>query len=82
MSNPSLITSQDIPDPDLREWFIENNKPSRRWIVPILEECRRKPEYLEWAKKTYAWTKENLCDTTDYVYWDNIASKAAAFINR
>ena len=38
-----------------------------------LYELTKKPEYLEWAKKTYAWTKENLCDTTDYVYWDNIA---------
>lgn len=32
----------------------------------------KKPEYLDLAKKTYLWTKENLCDPTDFVYWDNI----------
>nr|WP_106830194.1 glycoside hydrolase family 76 protein [Parabacteroides pacaensis] len=32
----------------------------------------QKPEYLEQAKETYAWTKKNLCDPADYVYWDNI----------
>ncbi len=28
--------------------------------------------YLDMAKKTYQWTKDNLCDTTDFVYWDNV----------
>ena len=30
------------------------------------------PDYLDLAKKTYRWTKENLCDPSDGVYWDNI----------
>ena len=30
------------------------------------------PKYLEKAKETYAWTKKNLCDPSDYLYWDNI----------
>lgn len=38
-----------------------------------LYKLTNKAEYLDWAKKTYAWTKQHLCDTTDYVYWDNIA---------
>lgn len=32
----------------------------------------KNPEYLEWAKKTYRWTKDRLCDPSDYVYWDNV----------
>lgn len=28
--------------------------------------------YLEKAKETYAWTKKNLCDPADQVYWDNV----------
>lgn len=32
----------------------------------------KKPEYLEWAKKTYHWTKDRLCDPSDFVYWDNV----------
>lgn len=28
--------------------------------------------YLEKAKETYAWTRKNLCDPSDGVYWDNI----------
>lgn len=28
-------------------------------------------KYLDLAKKTYQWTKDNLCDPSDYVYWDN-----------
>lgn len=35
----------------------------------------KKPEYLAWAKKTYQWTKSNLCDPADSVYWDNINLK-------
>lgn len=35
----------------------------------------RKPEYLDQAKKTYQWTKDNLCDPADSVYWDNIMLK-------
>src|SRR5690606_26800300 len=29
-------------------------------------------EYLETAKELYSWTKENLQDPADYLYWDNI----------
>lgn len=28
--------------------------------------------YLEQAKKTYDWTKNNLRDPEDFVYWDNV----------
>nr|WP_320057270.1 glycoside hydrolase family 76 protein [uncultured Bacteroides sp.] len=28
-------------------------------------------KYLDWAKKTYEWTRQNLCDPSDFVYWDN-----------
>lgn len=28
-------------------------------------------KYLEQAKKTYQWTSDNLCDPSDFVYWDN-----------
>lgn len=31
--------------------------------------------YLKKAVKTYHWTKKHLCDTSDYVYWDNINLK-------
>jgi predicted alpha-1,6-mannanase (GH76 family) len=29
-------------------------------------------QYLDTAKELYAWTKENLQDPSDYLYWDNI----------
>lgn len=29
-------------------------------------------KYLEQAQATYDWTKKNLCDPSDFVYWDNI----------
>lgn len=28
-------------------------------------------KYLEQAKETYQWTRDNLCDPSDHVYWDN-----------
>jgi len=28
-------------------------------------------KYLNLAKKTYQWTKNNLCDPSDFAYWDN-----------
>lgn len=31
--------------------------------------------YLEVAKELYAWTKENLQDPSDYLYWDNIRTE-------
>ena len=33
-----------------------------------------KPEYLDWAKRLYNWTKENLEDPEDFLYWDNISA--------
>lgn len=38
-----------------------------------LYKATKNPTYLEWAKKTYHWTKDNLLDPTDFVYWDNIS---------
>lgn len=32
-----------------------------------------KAQYLEWAEKTYAWTKDNLQDPSDYLYYDHIS---------
>ena len=32
-------------------------------------------KYLKKAKETYAWTKKNLCDPNDHLYWDNINLK-------
>ena len=29
-------------------------------------------KYLDWAVKLYDWTKKNLQDPSDYLYWDNI----------
>lgn len=29
-------------------------------------------KYLDKAKETYAWTKKNLCDPADHLYWDNV----------
>lgn len=29
-------------------------------------------KYLEQAKQTYQWTRDRLCDPSDFVYWDNI----------
>lgn len=31
-----------------------------------------KQEYLDWAIRIYAWTKENLQDPTDYLYFDHL----------
>jgi len=36
-----------------------------------LYEATRNITYLKWAKRIYAWTKINLQDTTDYLYYDN-----------
>lgn len=34
--------------------------------------------YLEQAKLTYHWTKTNLCDPEDFVYWDNVRLDGSA----
>ena len=33
------------------------------------------PKYLEQAKETYRWTRDNLRDPSDFVYWDNVNLK-------
>lgn len=37
-----------------------------------LYELDENPEYLDWAKKLYAWEKENLVDPQTELVWDNI----------
>src|SRR5699024_8205667 len=37
-----------------------------------LYELDENPEYLEWAKKLYAWEKANLVDPQTELVWDNI----------
>ena len=37
-----------------------------------LYEATTNQKYLDWAKKIYQWTKENLQDKSDYLYYDNI----------
>ena len=33
------------------------------------------PKYLQQAKETYRWTRDNLRDPSDFVYWDNMNLK-------
>lgn len=33
------------------------------------------PKYLQQAKETYRWTRDNLRDPSDFVYWDNVNLK-------
>jgi len=40
-----------------------------------LYEATKNPEYLEWSKKIYAWTKLNLQDKSDFLYYDNVSLK-------
>lgn len=40
-----------------------------------LYRATKKQEYLEWSKKIYAWTKLNLQDKSDYLYYDNVSLK-------
>lgn len=37
-----------------------------------LYRATRKTAYLDWSKKIYAWTKTNLQDSSDYLYFDNM----------
>jgi len=37
-----------------------------------LYESTKNTEYKDWAVKIYDWTKQNLQDSTDYLYFDNI----------
>jgi uncharacterized protein YyaL (SSP411 family) len=47
-----------------------SNAPAAVLCMKLFMATSRK-KYLDLAKKTYQWTKDNLCDPTDYVYWDN-----------
>ncbi|HEY6913182.1 MAG TPA: glycoside hydrolase family 76 protein [Paludibacter sp.] len=38
-----------------------------------LYQATKKREYLIWAKKIYTWTKLNLQDKSDFLYYDNIS---------
>jgi len=40
-----------------------------------LYEATKNPEYLQWSKKIYAWTKQNLQDKSDFLYYDNVSLK-------
>ena len=40
-----------------------------------LYQATKNMEYLNWAKRIYAWTKLNLQDSTDGLYYDNISLK-------
>lgn len=52
-----------------------SNAPATVLCVKLYN-ATKKQEYLDWAKKTYDWTKEKLCDPSDFVYWDNMALDA------
>lgn len=40
-----------------------------------LYEATKNQEYLQWSKKIYAWTKQNLQDKSDFLYYDNVSLK-------
>ncbi|MDP4238658.1 MAG: glycoside hydrolase family 76 protein [Bacteroidota bacterium] len=40
-----------------------------------LYQATNKMEYLNWAKRIYSWTKLNLQDKSDYLFYDNISLK-------
>jgi predicted alpha-1,6-mannanase (GH76 family) len=45
-----------------------------------LYEIDKKPEDLEWAKKIYAWQKNNLVDPVTGIVWDNISEVNGAVV--
>ena len=51
-----------------------SNAPSAVLGVKLYR-LTKKNKYLEKAKETYAWTKKNLSDPNDHLYWDNINLK-------
>ncbi len=51
-----------------------SNAPAAVLCIKIYKQTLDK-KYLDLAKKTYQWTKENLCDPSDYVYWDSKSLK-------
>ncbi len=59
-------------------WMVNNYESKNTCInAPLakvsaqLYKATKEPEFLEMAKKLYAWTKENLMDPADNLYWDN-----------
>lgn len=48
-----------------------SNAPSVVAATKLYEVTKNK-NYLDWAKKIYSWTKSNLQDSTDFLYFDNI----------
>jgi len=51
-----------------------SNGPSAAAALAVYSHLR-KPEYLEAAKRLYAWTKKNLQDPADKLFWDNMNLK-------
>lgn len=49
-----------------------SNAPAIVMLAKLYEATKDKT-YLDLAEELYRWTKENLQDTTDYLYFDNIA---------
>ncbi len=62
-------------------YWCEQNKSSKNTcsnapgtvMCAKLYQLTKDEKYLEAAKKTYKWTKDNLLDPSDNVYWDNVA---------
>ncbi|MDR3653405.1 MAG: glycoside hydrolase family 76 protein [Paludibacter sp.] len=48
-----------------------SNAPAAVAAAKLYEATKNK-EYLQWSKKIYAWTKLNLQDKSDLLYYDNI----------
>ncbi len=51
-----------------------SNAPSTVLGIKLYE-LTHDAAYLDKAKETYAWTRKHLCDSTDYLYWDNVNLK-------
>lgn len=49
-----------------------SNAPAVVYLLKLYEATKKK-DYLDKAVKLYLWTKENLEDTTDHLYFDNIS---------
>lgn len=49
-----------------------SNAPAVVYLLKLYEATKKK-DYLDKAVKLYQWTKENLEDTTDHLYFDNIS---------
>lgn len=49
-----------------------SNAPSAVAAAKLYQATKNK-EYLDWSKKIYAWTKLNLQDKSDFLYYDNVS---------